>query len=1445
MKVKRLLTLILTLCMILSGLPANVYALEGCDGVLDAGEIELESYIEWNSFKSKIDNVSRDVLEEIRAAEGRMIPEIYPVGDNKVVVKTDIGFYSFIRQEDGSYVNTGLKVRFAHFGNYSKGTLSWVTGSELKSGVSGSYSELGDCCCLITGVVDYGKYGDHFYVLCSAENDYSQTNSTHSNELDDKNSYVSISEELAGYVLYVVNANTDTGLATAWHSYFETSGYNSKVYSPYFGGDSMYGVFLRESNGSNEYNHELTVQEYDLTKGEIHTSLAQSVVLSYTANSNSATTLSGRFSDSYNNSVKIPRDDAYPYGDMKYGVGSDGSDYDGTDTYRYITSKYLANDKGERSYMAPAGIIAPGDYGNIIRYYAKKGDSSNAVINGFNQVMPITETQLSHNQQQVGATIVAKHARDYGIPFYGTLTINKKSRRGDYQLTINSSRTTDTDRDGNVYHDGIQVLHKNYTPKLGQDGKYILDTETTHTIGGGIDKNTSRLTFSNLSLGSDAKIEIYGVPVDESDESDESTAPLLETITNSKNSLGTYTTPIFNYGAVTVKFTAGSSASGRGQGYTISKLEFGDCGIDDTEIVYEPAPKVSVPHIGYSGLIEAEIPTIIGTERNYISETTSNTYTINNSVTNVKHNLSVPYKSGYTGHNAKVTVTLKPSASTYSYYYTIKIGDNEKSSSTSGQYTYTYTTYDFTDVVDVSAGTRNSNYSYLFPIEVDVNVEYRYYDNAGTEVRRYTVASQQTYTYNVRDLENHFTRLNISEFNVPNGMVIALNENQITGKGTTSWLNTQNNVVTLTIPGDATYGRYLKKEMSDVIDYTLQSKNLADATLISTYNSAKGDCTVTSTTSGNKTKYNWSSTPAKITGVGNSYIKIESGLSGSYKGSGYSSSATGLRDVSSVSPDSNITHLRSGVEMDWEPTSSDTVIISQNAPYPDNNYSEMEAPQGKIVTSYKVIRATGISDSFIKTYTYDDTNIATLGNKVVGKNTFKDTFTSINYVTNLPTTFRNIYNNANTWQTIGKLRVVNSDGTTSTIGPLKGDRSIDYIEADLSYTSKTGSNTASMNIIPDEGYGKQVISYVDRNNYSYAVNLEEAYGTWGTFYGRFMLGNKVKVPDAKPKVVAEDLNYSAGRNENNPNFGLSSFKSSDWAGNLAFEDGRYGVGRYSLEAQTSSSNKYKLSRIDVYRKGADGNVSNLAVIPVTATNTWFDEYLGLNNKIDDTKPPIYHIGNDLMYVGGRDIESVTASTHGKSLAWLRTGHWHLKGTPEDIEGIASSGVQNPIKNMETDDADTEIVVSELDMNAKSWQMGHNIKDGKVAYQKLSDDVKRELREINLGTVTFIKGDGDQYRYVPVGTYGVDASTLDGVTLKYGTRYIDLYKADDNQIEVEAAAAMAGNKNIGGNITCRLPLGEYVFTGTVTVGGVSVPVVLQVNTIDRPTTSGKTTITLTD
>ena len=43
MKIKRLISLILVMIIMATSLTTNVFALEGCDGVLDTGEIELES----------------------------------------------------------------------------------------------------------------------------------------------------------------------------------------------------------------------------------------------------------------------------------------------------------------------------------------------------------------------------------------------------------------------------------------------------------------------------------------------------------------------------------------------------------------------------------------------------------------------------------------------------------------------------------------------------------------------------------------------------------------------------------------------------------------------------------------------------------------------------------------------------------------------------------------------------------------------------------------------------------------------------------------------------------------------------------------------------------------------------------------------------------------------------------------------------------------------------------------------------------------------------------------------------------------------------------------------------------------------------------------------------------------------------------------------------------
>ena len=174
MKIKRLISAILAVFVVTTSLTTNVSALSGCDGTLKTGEIELESYIEWNTFKSKIDGLREDILEELRSAEQRgNLPEVYPVGNNQMVVKTDVGFYSFLRLDDGTYKSTSKPVRFAHWGNAKDSSLSYNGSGTPDSGETDNLSYgRWEWCCAIMDIVDYGYNHGNFFIIAGVRNDW-------------------------------------------------------------------------------------------------------------------------------------------------------------------------------------------------------------------------------------------------------------------------------------------------------------------------------------------------------------------------------------------------------------------------------------------------------------------------------------------------------------------------------------------------------------------------------------------------------------------------------------------------------------------------------------------------------------------------------------------------------------------------------------------------------------------------------------------------------------------------------------------------------------------------------------------------------------------------------------------------------------------------------------------------------------------------------------------------------------------------------------------------------------------------------------------------------------------------------------------------------------------------------------------------------------------------
>lgn len=1776
--------------------PSSAFALDGCDGVMDTGEIELESYIEWNTFKSNVDGLSEEALEELRSAEDRgILPEMYPVGTNKVVIKTDIGFYPFLINSDGSYTSMTNVIRYAHIGSSKD---NYIGTDAVNSGASDYF------CCPLTSVNDYGYYGDDFYVMCTNSINPWTLDSSNIHSQCQKQGTVSSSDLPSGRVLFKLSASDSNSFQVAFHGYSTAGSATRGLVSSYWGDTSFFSI--SHTYNSSGYADVYRIMEYDFSKGLLNQGPSNCTVVSECAPySGSVSAVGGRFSTN-RASIKVDRDSGYPYGKFKYGSGADNDDYI---IWDYIYGWYDGDDNGVRTVSPFAGFVNMGDrlYGTRLYYRYKSSQNSNDVGTGsvktaWGTSKNVGPSQLSIDQVNQLSKKLAVACNRNGIPFYA---LNTKTSNINYttdSLTFYSSRLSSKHTDGKTYHDGRLVLYKPAKPNLGTDGKYILGQTKTISVSGGMSKNATRLTFSNISLGSDAKIEIYGVNASGG-------TTLLETITNSKNSVGTYTTPLYPHGEVQIKFTGGTSDSGRGEGFVLAKAEHGKFGVIDGDYTVENVGKVSLPKVGYSGLTKKSIPSkgqkqhstsvtlnysTVGTTRtlvklksnvyveggrsytyvnNYNSTATSYTpgnrssyLQLKDPYTGTTYNLTTPssgWNTSFTGPSGyydvygylynsgtyynwtltfdcteyeteSATVTDNITVSNYDYalsdfdaeeyiftvdnidgvhsgYYTLllegldlDVGDsirmtvsgsdnflNRNSSSVdiyqSGS--TSLSSNDYSGRIDLSTGDRmaviqtagivdirftNSyydnttyqmksgdsikitvykrkyreslelgydelynkttqttlgkspdgttglvyNYSvvpggsthssaYRFIIggstyyfanavtdkqQLITSQEYdRYltyylyssnyadyisdetkltldvYDTAyhrvvvgtrykvgtipinfiqkdgyeivdsklkidfeafqgyfmlkyngktildytnvssgltkglnltesydGTEIEvwaslygagdayrtddyditftlshtykdisedilnYYALDSTTTYSYNIIALDSHFTNVVIKEYNVPDGMTLTIGGVTITKDTTeTGWTNKTEIPIRLTIKGSPTYGIYKEPSIAEVIDYELQTKSIYDATSKESHtgvNLNQFKATTTTNSSGDTVNTCSYSSSTSITAATNAYVKIVSSLGlaiyNSSSRTEVSGSISGLRGLSTISA-YNYTNESFG-DMGYIPTSSSTVTLNFST-VESVTWDGFNCPTGYAIKDWYMIKASNIPDSKIKTYQDGYQTIAT-GTTKFGDIALKELadagYTKVQILNNVPITKWNAesYSSSSNYygtKTYGELYLTNSSGTevlqgafgTATINP----NSYKYFRFNPKVTVSATSVASGYGDAPTVYWTKYIGPYLNE------CGMTEYKEGWKYYLPLIHIDGVIIDGTCYNTELTENVTVGNLYNTTNPAKGPDgtaggSFKLTMWTGDTQFEDGRYGVAKLGQDLYYSNQWYSTVQRVDVYRDYADGTTKNLAMVPVSGTDSFFITTGGING-INEEPPSVYHIGNDLMYIPGKAVDSRTEGNAGISMAWLRTGHWHLKGRPDEIEGITIGGVQHPIKDMDDNEqADTQIIVPELDMDAESWTVGHKIKDGRVTEEKLSEDVKDKINEINLGSVTFIKDDGDQYKMLPVrNVYDSSLGYIADCTLSFGGHEIEMFSQGSDQIGIFIDGSIVGTKNTGGSVSSKLGKGSYVFKGTTTQGDREINIVLQVDIIERPTVETTTTI----
>lgn len=1798
----------------------SVYAIDGCDGVLDAGEIELESYIEWNTFKSSVDGISSEAMEELRSAEERgNLPEMYPIGESKVLIKTDIGFYLFKANTDGSYESMDI-LHFNHLKDSSNNHIYTGTGTIYDGSTkSSSYSDTGKCC-WFGGLLSYGYYGDNFYIVGKY-----MGNDTDLHDDEVYNTTKGAGYVATGYIVYKIDTDPSSVIQDAMHSYSSYGG--SASIRCYWGNTSFFVLAERQSekNGNDET---ISIQEYDFSVGKVSDTFTDFTVVA-SAKVNGSTSLasrSGRFATSSNTSINLEKSRIYPYAQLKIGVANLREDYMSFGTHYGV---YSLKDNGKRTAKPFAGFISLGDkLYNTRDYYNSRGDS-NAIYNALGQTLPVGSSSLSIDQISTFNEKLKIQCNENGIPFYGVVNRSTSYSSMD-TTTIYSSRLKRKGADGKYYYDGQLVLNRTVKPQLGSDGKYILGQTTTMYVGGGLNKNSSKLTFKNISLGSDATIEIYGI-------TDTGAQNLLETITNAKNSVGTYTTGQYNYGYLKIVFNGGTSTSGRGEGFILSDVKYGQFGVADYDYKFVDAPQISAPTFDTGTLGEALIPcgdtinhtttvsldadgeeyrntallkenvfvekgrtikytnsrltgtdsrytpwywnayisivdpndsnirqnmtvtnssqsattyssavtletgyydiygyvgtysdwyaewdvTISGTERqivssnkntsenisskkydtsrfdikkqvivnkskfssinttgsikiisdldldkgdtvvihrntnntnlnnatglsfysvgttssigcysttayikdsngtgmaywinsdtnvdlyfihsNYsstayqISETDSFTITVYkpryikdfvynqsnlNSTTsyvyipnetfsgnygymydltivrggvtstngyrlylggniyymynsgttkgildgatvgigscvgstsytqidsstkatikmyetafrefmptvfseNKRISTTAPTKSGYTPVSAVIELTLpKTSNGDYTMYAATKQSPGSSEQSTVFSETTVTSSADIIktitlrkadlgkDIVLYSRANQNKNYTYL---EVDKPFKYKitwyYADDAGTELNRYAPTSNKNIVHKVGSMEDEFVKVKVTELNIPDGMVMYVNGTQVTSAPyETGWLTTNYINMQLSIPGDSTYGKYKINSLDDVCKYELLTKDLADATSKQSFTNVNlGELKPTSTYNSNTGRYTYGleRSDAVITGVKGGYIQIVSTLEtpnyGSYDSEvPITGTVTGLRGLSSIN--SALENEWDTCEIgttDWLQPTQDTVTISCTASGTSYN-STYYCPSGYTVKDYYRITASNIPDSKIKTYQSGMVNVVfdeeiTLGEKF-SQEALDNGYSSVLTYTNVPKTKTNGLSSSHRYYSTsnyGALYYTYRDGTVRH-------------ETGSYYRALNPSTFKSMKFTPTRSgtgtYGEAPTIYTGTYVIYNSYQLDDILGNGYDGISLGMLNSAmplVRICGARnpntPKNVAltSDTNYSMIESiENNA---LKTGKKSgdtmsimDWAGKNEFDDGRYGVAKMGYELWYSNKDYYTVGRIDVYREYTDGTVRNIAMVPVTATDTFFDQTGGINGNMEEA-PPVYHKGNDLMYIASKEIDSGTDGNAGASLAWLRTGHWHLKGNPGDIEGIVIGGVQNKTKSMNDDnEADTDVIVPELDMDAESWMLGHTIRDGRVTEEKLSEDVQEKINELNLGTITLVRNNGAQSKLIPVRNAfkntGNGTAVLQDCTLKYGSYEMYMFAYDTDQIFVGIDTQVIGDKNSGGSVSSKLSAGSYIFKGTTTCGNDEINIVLQVNVIDVPDKDTETTLT---
>ena len=606
MKIKRLISLILVMIIMATSLTTNVFALEGCDGVLDTGEIELESYIEWNTFKSKIDGLNSAVLDEIRNAESRgILPEIFPVGDDQMVVKTDVGFYSFLLLDDGTYKSTSKPVRFAHWGGGKNATLYHTgTGTPTAGEIQNDDYDSWSWCCHIDSIIDYGYSHGNFFIYAAVGNDFDDYGNDVKHGDHALGNIISIYEHSDSKMLFVVKPNSGLGIQEAMHGYndnWSTSDQAPVYVYTYWGEDKLY--LLQNRYDSYRYDY-WWVQEYDLKNAPIYTYPRDCLALYYNATGATVTSITGKLKELNDmTALTVNAPNTYPTASFNFIGWTEESyyGYDKREAKSVLTATYDKKDNGKRNVKPSAGFIDASIVNGRLHTFNYKNAST-----------PNSNAIATQQVQELQDRIKDRCSKN-GVPMYGHITVRFSIDYGEnYHLNIGEARISRT-YDGKTYHDGKSKLYRRYTPKLGSDGKYIIGQNTVHMIGAGNSKNATRLTFENLSLGSDAKIEIYGCPVGVSENTAYGTNTnlvLLDTITNAKNSQGTYTTPIFPYGYLKVEFTGGESTSGRGQGYIISSVESGRYGSASFEDTVERLDAVHCPNISYGGsdVLKANIP---------------------------------------------------------------------------------------------------------------------------------------------------------------------------------------------------------------------------------------------------------------------------------------------------------------------------------------------------------------------------------------------------------------------------------------------------------------------------------------------------------------------------------------------------------------------------------------------------------------------------------------------------------------------------------------------------------------------------------------------------------------------------------------------------------------------------------------------------------------------